>query len=78
MFYIVWKWSIGAPIIAGRRTRGAKELEPEQIEALIEKAYQNILGKLDKLSKVESTVTMKLKDLTTEEYETSNKHLTII
>ena len=36
MFYIVWKWSIGAPIIAGRRKRGAKELEPEQIEALIE------------------------------------------
>ena len=76
MFYIVWKWSIGAPIIAGRRKRGAKELEPEQIEALIEKAYQNILGKLDKLSKVEST--MKLKYLTTEKYETSNKHLTIL
>jgi hypothetical protein len=26
VFYIVWKWSINAPIIAGRRKRSATDL----------------------------------------------------
>ena len=48
IFYIVWKWSIKAPIIAGKRKKRAlKELKANEVEELIELAYLNVIGKLE-------------------------------
>jgi hypothetical protein len=58
VFYIVWKWSIRAPIIAGKRKKRSAnkveskdkkivEVESKEIEHLIELAYQSIITRLD-------------------------------
>jgi len=48
VYYIVWKWSINAPIIAGKRKRRAlKELKALEVEKLLELTYQDIIKKLD-------------------------------
>ncbi len=49
VYYIVWKWSIKAPIIAGKRKRRAlRELKADEVEKLLELAHRNIIKKLDK------------------------------
>ena len=65
IFYIVWKWSTNAPIIAGRKKRASKELQASEVEDLIEKAFLKITSQLDRVSAVETK--MKPKSLTTEE-----------
>ena len=48
VFYIVWKWSNNAPIIAGkRRKRSEVEHSSDKIAGLMELAYLNIIEKLD-------------------------------
>jgi hypothetical protein len=48
IYYIVWKWSIKAPIIAGkRRKRELNEIRSSEVEELLELAYRNVIGKLD-------------------------------
>lgn len=65
VFYLVWKWSIKAPVVIGRKKRAAKDLQASEVEALIEKAYEKILTQLQTMSAVETK--MKAKSLTTEE-----------
>ena len=65
VFYIVWKWSIKAPIIAGRKKRATKELQASEVEDVIEKAYVKIMSQLEAISAVETKI--KPKSLTTEE-----------
>ena len=49
MFYIVWKWSIQAPIIAGKKKkkRSSKELDSKDIESMLELALQKVIVKIE-------------------------------
>jgi hypothetical protein len=67
VFYLVWKWSTNAPIIAGKKKkkRSSPELSTEDIEHMLESAYQNILKKMD--SKFEADQRKNYKAQITEE-----------
>jgi len=48
VFYIVWKWSLNAPIIAGKKKkRSAPMVESKEVEAMLEQTYLNIVKKLE-------------------------------
>ena len=50
VFYIVWKWSLNAPIIAGKKKkkkRSVPMLESNELEAILEQTYLNIVKKLE-------------------------------
>ena len=67
VFYIVWKWSLNAPIIAGKKKkkRSTPELTSADVEQMIEVAYQNIITKMD--SKFEADQRKNKSTLNTEE-----------
>ena len=49
VFYIVWKWSINAPIIAGKKKkkRSVPMFESKEVEVMLEQTYLNIVSKLE-------------------------------
>jgi hypothetical protein len=48
VFYVVWKWTNNAPIIAGkRRKRSENELSNEKVKELMHLAYLKTIEKLD-------------------------------
>jgi hypothetical protein len=52
VFYIVWKWSIKAPIIAGKKKkkRSVPLLDSREMEAMLEFTFNNIVSNLEKES----------------------------
>ena len=56
MFYIVWKWSIQAPIIAGKKKkkRSPKELDQKEIESMLELALQKVIVKIEEKNATEN------------------------
>ena len=49
MFYIVWKWSLQLPIIAGKKKkkRSLKELDSNEMDSLLELALQKVIVQIE-------------------------------
>ena len=67
VYYIVWKWSLGAPIIAGKKKkkRATPEITELDVEQMLESAYQKIIKNMD--SKFEDDQRKKNSTQSTEE-----------
>jgi hypothetical protein len=60
VFIIVWKWSIGAPLIAGKRRKRAlaQETSRQQLEGLLEQSYRKIVANIEKATEQRGMVAM--------------------
>jgi hypothetical protein len=55
---IVWKWSIGAPLIAGKRRKRAlaQEMIKQQMEGLLEESYRKIVAQIENTEEQKSVM----------------------